>query len=461
MKRSTFGLSLVLGLLAFAHGRTEDRYKVHEWGTFTVLQDEQGRPLPGVNVNEESLPPFVHRLYRGLAPQEHELSPLGYRYSKGLPASYSAALMRMETPIIYIYPPASPNPPRLDVSVRFRGGWISEWYPNAEVVSPGFQRQSKTLGALTPQTTGSIHWKGLRANAAGPPPKTDEPVWLAPRNVAAAQLATEKNEREKYLFYRGVANIEAPLQVLRTSDRELQVRFNRSARNLQQDRMTFNALWLADIRRDGSLAFRELPSMDSENVLKTAATFAEADYRKSNMAALRASMREVLQTEGLREDEADAMLNTWRVSYFQSPGLRLFFTLPRTWTDAVLPLEFSQPADMERVMIGRIEIVTPEHRSILKKLMACQVSPSTWLWKEVNQLPPQQRSEFWREVVRGRKRLSDYDLKIPEDYQAFLRLGRFRDALVMDQLRREPTENLKQFVQVYRLQFQDHLQAKE
>ena len=35
---------------------------VHEWGTFTVLQNELGQPLPGINVNEEALPPFVHRL---------------------------------------------------------------------------------------------------------------------------------------------------------------------------------------------------------------------------------------------------------------------------------------------------------------------------------------------------------------------------------------------------------------
>ena len=49
-------------------GTGPDKLVVHEWGTFTVLQDETGRALPGVNVNEETLPGFVHRLDRGLVP---------------------------------------------------------------------------------------------------------------------------------------------------------------------------------------------------------------------------------------------------------------------------------------------------------------------------------------------------------------------------------------------------------
>ncbi len=39
-----------------------DKLMVHEWGTFTSLQDEAGRQLGGINVDDEPLPTFVHDL---------------------------------------------------------------------------------------------------------------------------------------------------------------------------------------------------------------------------------------------------------------------------------------------------------------------------------------------------------------------------------------------------------------
>ena len=53
---------------------------------------------------------------------------------------------------------------------------------------------------------------------------------------------------------------------------------------------------------------------------------------------------------------------TWEVTLFKSSGLRLFFMVPRAWTDSYLPLNVSVPADITRVMIGRIELVTPAQR---------------------------------------------------------------------------------------------------
>ena len=54
--------------------------------------------------------------------------------------------------------------------------------------------------------------------------------------------------------------------------------------------------------------------------------------------------------------EAEAMLNTWKASYFQKPGLRLFYIVPRAWTDYFLPLEFSVPARVTRVIVGRVDL---------------------------------------------------------------------------------------------------------
>jgi hypothetical protein len=41
-------------------GKGNDGLIVHEWGTFTTLQDENGRELSGINVDDEPVPKFVH-----------------------------------------------------------------------------------------------------------------------------------------------------------------------------------------------------------------------------------------------------------------------------------------------------------------------------------------------------------------------------------------------------------------
>src|SRR5688500_17461216 len=48
-----------------------DRTKLtgHEWGTFTVLQDEEGQPLGGINTDDEPVPDFVHNTSWSLTPE--------------------------------------------------------------------------------------------------------------------------------------------------------------------------------------------------------------------------------------------------------------------------------------------------------------------------------------------------------------------------------------------------------
>ena len=65
-----------------------------------------------------------------------------------------------------------------------------------------------------------------------------------------------------------------------------------------------------------------------------------------------------LTGEGLYEDEADAMLATWQLSYFDSEGMRVFFVLPQRWTDAQLPLWTSIPGNITRAMLGRVELIS-------------------------------------------------------------------------------------------------------
>ena len=58
-------LALACGMLMLGATRLlsgDESLVVHEWGTFTTLQDEAGTELTGINVDDEPVPEFVHNL---------------------------------------------------------------------------------------------------------------------------------------------------------------------------------------------------------------------------------------------------------------------------------------------------------------------------------------------------------------------------------------------------------------
>src|SRR4029077_19842287 len=74
-----------------------------------------------------------------------------------------------------------------------------------------------------------------------------------------------------------------------------------------------------------------------------------------------------LASEGLYPREAGAMVNTWKDSWFDEEGLRVLYVLPRSWTDATLPITFvPDPRDLVRVMVARAEIISLVHEKRLR-----------------------------------------------------------------------------------------------
>ncbi len=474
--RVIYGLLVVLVFSGPCLAGERDELVVHEWGTFTVLQDFEGAAVRGVNINEETLPQFVFRLAPGLAPDSHSLGTLFRREmrSKGIPRNYPKVVMRMETPIIYFYPPKNAKLPlELDVKVEFKNGWITEWYPNAKNVSPGFEYRGdgRRVGKLRTGTVGRVEWNGLKVGTNGRGPSTKEHVWLAPRAVRnAATVTTAKGLNEKYLFYRGVADLAAPVRVLRDGGQgKLKLVGNFGSLEKMKGGYGFAALWLADIKPDGRVAFTMLDSskLRSEKpngVLGTiAGKFKASDYTSENLAKLHHSMLKELIRDGLYEDEAKALLETWKLSYFKSPGKRLFFLIPQAWTDEVLPLHISRKAKVDRVMVGRVELVTDEQREILKRMSKMkQISNRSWLWSGLVETHGRKNaSKIYYKLSKGEMKLNEAGLKVPADYKAYVALGRFRDALVMDELRKRPSQALKNFVDRYRLRNPAYHEAVE
>jgi hypothetical protein len=364
----SIAIAIVLGLpiLALAGERPADKLVVHEWGTFTALQDETGRAIGGINVNDEPLPVFVHRIGPGVVNDDNG--------GKGLSVGLPDVTMRLETPVIYFYPPASGDKvSTVDVSATFNGGLLTEFYPNSQLMIDG-KPATQPSERITESLRGGVTWKNVTIGTNDPMPLTNSHVWVSPRNVDSSPIEVGK-EAEQYIFYRGCGHIEAPLRVRRDGDRlSLFAQYPSSggAERRLWNPLVLPDMWLAEFRADGTCAFREMsyerPKEESGIAVRDG-SFAGADFSGANIAALKKSMRAALIKNGLFEKEADAMLETWRLSYFGSAGQRLFFIVPRQWTDAVLPLTISKPCELTRVMMGRIELITPSQRQAINQLL--------------------------------------------------------------------------------------------
>jgi hypothetical protein len=82
---------------------------VHEWGTFTSLQDEQGAAVGRINTDDEPVPGFVHQVVPSMlfAPTAAFTTD-----AKGIPAGDPNVTMRLETPVIYFHLPPPPGKER-------------------------------------------------------------------------------------------------------------------------------------------------------------------------------------------------------------------------------------------------------------------------------------------------------------------------------------------------------------
>jgi hypothetical protein len=442
-------------LLFSARTGAEPGWAVHEWGTFTSLQDESGQAIGGINTDDEPVPSFVHRLdsFVLLRPTE-----IPNDFFQGAPSCHPDVTMRLETPVIYFHPPPSDTETRTaDVRVTFHGGWLSEFYPDAVQTVPGLVNGRFQFGRLGSDTDSQLEWNDLKIGGDGPLTNTSAHVWISPRAVQAAVVQTTNGESEKFLFYRGVAHLDAPLKISQSGG---QLVFRSQLEGLATPQpLLLHSIWLVDVRADGTVAFRPLPSLtldaDASKVLThMPAAFKPGEFSSGNLEKLKASLHAALVAEGLFDDEARALLNTWELSYFKSAGLRVFFLVPRAWTDFHLPLQISLPAPVNRVMVGRIELVTPGQRERLQEM--ARFTPL-----QIQQEFGKMSTNFlasaavsgseWQQLAEGRKRLADV-IPVPRTYQTYLDLGRFRNALVLDQAKRDPTEGLTNFITAYHLQ---------
>jgi hypothetical protein len=312
----------------------------HEWGTFTAIAGSDGRPVEWLPVQfpgPPELPGFV----------EHFKSAVGKALLSGR--------VRMETPVIYFY---AAHETSVSVHVSFAKGLITEWYPHASHLQPS---TPLTISALSePHEDGSIAWDAITVapNLADDFPRENAGShYYAARETSATPLSVQGpsgDQHEKFLFYRGISNVALPLSAKVLPSGSVQFD-NRTAQPIP-------ALILFE-RRGDKFGYHIVTSPQSHAILETPSVSGTFD-------SLRGDLEDLLVTQGLFRDEAHAMLETWRDSWFEE-GSRLFYIVPRGYLDSILPLSITPvPTQLVRVFVGRIEVVTPSTQRSVETALA-------------------------------------------------------------------------------------------
>ena len=331
---------------------------VHEWGTITSEHYNNGASKGSLNHirPEEVLPEFVHNMGTVILTKGFSKSPNV--------SGHPSVTMRLETPVIYFYPPPSFDLSQpIDVEVEFHGGLINEYYPQAQVMYKNIETSESGTTYLTKEALGQLSWKAIHIGGPWPGPETDSSIWLSPREVPSANVQSAEGESERYLFYRGVANLNSLFTTRHDMNTKEVTFYNPTDLPLlKNNSLTVPSVWIVHIKDDGTTAFKEIGSIalsdESDKLLTTVSVnFPENEYTLDNLTLLRQSIHKALLTAGLFSEEAQAMLKTWEKAYFRNPGTRIFFIVPRDWIDHYLPLKFSVQVQLERVFIGRIDLV--------------------------------------------------------------------------------------------------------
>ncbi len=324
MKTLFVVLVLGFGALTFS-AKQPDSLVAHEWGTFTSVANENGEPVRWASwIGSTDLPCFVERL------DGRDWKP------------FLSGFVRMETPVVYFY---SPQPAKLSVHVDFPQGWITEWYPKAKV-SRGGQFSEGQYGQ------GQITWDSVDilpgANLQFPAARGASHYFFA-RNTEAAPLRVG-DQQEKLLFYRGVGNFQPPLRPKYLSEGKLEIR-NAGP----------NPIPLAVVfeNRAGKTGYRLARGIRDTVTVSSPELTGDSDRLQQDLVT-------ALIESGLYRKEAEAMVNTWRDSWFEE-GTRVFYLYPRAQVDAALPLSITpRPASLGRVFVGRVEVLSPWSRQTIE-----------------------------------------------------------------------------------------------
>ena len=335
-----FGLCLGLGTLALLGSVTRNHQKgfvAHEWGTFTSFQGGDGVLLRWYPLQTSRLPDFVYNW-------QHPGFNRQPRNTYGFAKAGMLALQRMETPVIYFYADEKQS---VDVSVDFPKGLITEWFPQATQIGPSAVPASAAIvkadelahkvGAKPNFTFASLlknhaakesraRWADIQILPANENRGTARSLlqdrsgshYFAARDTDSAfiQMDTVDNthiapQYEKFIFYRGVGSFATPIVVTMEGN-------SVTIANTGSEPLTH--LFLLGLQ-DGAGKFIRVERLAPGEKRMIEITLSDnVSPTKQLSQQLCRTMADALVSQGLYQREAQAMVNTWRDSWFEEDG---------------------------------------------------------------------------------------------------------------------------------------------
>ena len=368
---------------------------VHEWGTFTGFAGSDGVHVPiGITVAND-LPAFVVTRHEQAERQGVKLNEFIWDGGKG---GGMLALQRMETPVVYFY---TDEPRDVSVAVDFPQGLLTEFYPPVRAMQPAFgQAPGESSWVYREPTTqpapkaapappkpatferGALDWGVVRVvpQRAGEQPQYMPVVPATPEAAAHYQYARETDaatvhfadrpgERhdERFLFYRGLGDFTLPVRLTARDDDHYELT------NASGQPVPFAVMLRVADGRARFAVYRDIGGAQSMTLPSgTVALDKVGDAIAHGLVA-----------QGLYEKEARAMVKTWRSQWLGDAGTRVLYTVPRAVTDGLLPLRVTPtPDETVRVLVGRIDVITPPQEARIQSLMAAMTDRTTALAAE-------------------------------------------------------------------------------
>ncbi len=316
------------------------RLVAHEWGTFTSMQSSLGETMDGMAHEDEPLPKFVHGRADLLTRNPCVLTKGGLEFCP------KNVTQKLETPVIYFYGDAS----EVTVKVDFPRGIISQWYPGVASFAPAINalRDGAVVGG------GSMTWIGKLDPNLGDadfPAVAATDIWAPSRRVKSlpVRISGRSDEKERFIFYRGLGSFDPALRIHSVSDSELAIR--------NDSRQPIPNAYLLHVEESGGFvkSLGAIGAAGSKQVLLLSGRLGADSF----IAQAKQEVKQGLVASGLTDDESQAMVDTWERSYFKIPGTRVLYIVPREWTDQLLPIKITpQPTELVRTLVGRVEVLT-------------------------------------------------------------------------------------------------------
>jgi hypothetical protein len=247
--------------------------------------------------------------------------------------------------------PQSPADPFLDVHFPFAQVSCTSHYAGAIQTGDGYSGWDPPTARLD---WGSIDVlpRGVAADAPDAP--LDRFTWSYARQVGSNALRTAAGQSERFLFYRGLGNFDLPVAIDASQPGGV------AMTNAFGDAV--GTVFVLNVGTDGGAFVVHAEGIaPGATLAQSVPSLAGAPPVDAFVGSLADAVTSALDATGLYHDEAVAMVSTWKRQWFRTPGVRLLYLAPQSWTEASIPLAITPaPDETRRVMMIRVEVLTPE-----------------------------------------------------------------------------------------------------